>query len=322
MALAIPNYHVLEKLGDGAQSRLYRARCTRTGKDYTVKIVKLVRPEAVGVLELLKNEYAVGSLIDHSVLRKVYELRMIRHRFRVRGAILFMEYVEGRTLADKDFNEPLPEVLRILGEVATGLRAMHLSGYVHADLKPSNILVTGNSQVKLIDFGQSSPIYQAKTRVQGTIDYMAPEQVQRGPLDQRTDVFALGAALHRVVTGKPIPTEMNQTVTLNSASLVGKRVSQINRPAMDELPACIVRLLEDCCQSNPGDRLADMNALIERIDLARTILLKPPTADDEEDEFEEHYDLTDDEDGSLYAPPAETVGVDPEPGPDRPEARD
>ena len=274
MTLEIPNYRILEKVGEGAQTRLYRARCTRTGKDYTVKTIKITRPEDSSYVELLRNEHAIGSLLDHPVLRKVYELRLLRHRFRVRGAMLFMEYVEGVSLSDREFDASLPDVLGILGEVAIGLHAMHGAGWVHADLKPSNVLVSTDGKVKLIDFGQSSRIHQAKPRIQGTIDYIAPEQVQRGTLDQRTDVFGLGALLHRVVTGRPIATEMNQTVSLHSQGNVGKRVAQHRPGIVEEVPICVARLIEEACQSRPQDRLPDMPAWIERINLARTILEK------------------------------------------------
>ena len=78
MAVDIPNYRVVEKLGVGAQARVFRARCMRTGKDYAVKYVKLVNPEDASFIELLKAEYAIGSVIDHPVIRKVFELRMLR----------------------------------------------------------------------------------------------------------------------------------------------------------------------------------------------------------------------------------------------------
>ena len=274
MAIDIPNYRVIEKLGIGAQTRIFRARCMRTGKDYTVKIVKVVRPEDASFIDLLRGEHAIGSSIDHPVLRKVYELRMLRHRLRVRGAILFMEYVNGVSMADREFRQPTEEVLRIMAEACRGLNAMHQAGYVHADIKPSNILVTSDGAVKLIDLGQSARIHEAKVRVQGTIDYMAPEQVQRGVLDQRTDVFAIGASLHRVLTGKPMQTDMNRTITPYSQSLVGRRVSEINEPTLHQLPACVARLIADCYGHHPDDRIADMPTLIQRIDLARTILAK------------------------------------------------
>lgn len=274
MAVDIPNYRVLEKLGTGAQTRIFRARCMRTGKDYTVKIVKVVRPEDAGFIELLRAEHAIGSSVEHPVIRKVFELRTMRHRLRVRGAILFMEYVDGVSLADKEFQRSLEGTLEVFAEAARGLHAMHQAGYVHADLKPGNILVTPDDAVKLIDLGQSAKIHEAKQRIQGTIDYMAPEQVQRGPLDQRTDVFGLGATLHKVLTGSPIPTEMNQTISMHSQSLVGRRIAEIRESTMHELPACVARLVDDCCQSDPDDRFVDMPALIERLGLACTILNK------------------------------------------------
>lgn len=289
MAVDIPNYRIIEKLGTGAQSRIFRARCMRTGKDYTVKIVKVVRPEDASFVDLLRTEHLIGSSIDHPVIRKVYELRMMRHRLRVRGAILFMEYVAGLSMGDKEFRGSLEEILRIFAEAARGLDAMHRAGYVHADLKPSNILINPDGAVKLIDLGQSAKMNQAKVRVQGTIDYMAPEQVQRRVLDQRTDVFGLGATIHRVLTGKPIKTDMNQTITPYSQSLVGKRVEEINGSATHELPACVSRLIERCCQPDPDDRIESMPSLIERIDFARTILTKRTVeavaVDDDEDEF-------------------------------------
>lgn len=302
MAVDIPNYRVVEKLGVGAETRVYRARCMRTGRDYAVKIVKINKPEDSTYIDLMRTEHAIGSAIDHPVVRKIYELRYIRQRLRVRGAILFMEYVDGLTLSDKEFRRPVDDVLRIFSEAAHGLHAMHRAGFVHADLKPSNILVTRDDEVKLIDLGQSSRLGEPKSRVQGTIDFIAPEQVQRGILDERTDVFGLGAALHRLLTGKPIATEMNRKVTVHSQSLIGKRVNEIAQPLLQELPTCISRLIEDCCQHSPGDRLSGMPTVIERIALARTILSRPavepvpvgdvtPLDDDDEDSFDDVLDF-------------------------------
>jgi serine/threonine-protein kinase len=286
----------------------------RTGGDYTVKIVKILKPEDASFIDLLKAEYAIGSTIDHRVIRKVYELRLLRQRFRVRGAILFLEYVNGVPLSDKEFRPPLDEVLRIFSEVAHGLHAMHLAGWVHADLKPNNILVTPEGAVKIIDLGQSARIHEAKPRVQGTIDYMAPEQVQRGTLDHRTDVFGLGATLHRVLTGRAIATEMNQTVSMHSASLVGRRISEIRESTMDELPTCVARLIEECCRNEPKDRTPDMPAVVERIDLARTILSKRPTEAQPlvESEDELTHDDHEIEHEAGYDPVAEGLGLAPD----------
>src|ERR1700741_1757441 len=104
MSVEIPNYRLIEKLGEGAQTRIFRARCMRTGKDYTFKIVKLVQPEDPGLIDLMKAEHTIGTAVDHPVIRKVYEFRLMRQRFRTRGALLFLEYVPGVALADKEFS--------------------------------------------------------------------------------------------------------------------------------------------------------------------------------------------------------------------------
>jgi serine/threonine-protein kinase len=203
-----------------------------------------------------------------------------------------MEYVDGLAMSDKEFVRPVEELLRLFIEAALGFHAMHVAGYVHADIKPNNIMVTPDGQVKLIDFGQSHRLNEAKHRVQGTIDYMAPEQAQRGMLDQRTDVFGLGAALHRVLTGKPVLTAMNQTVSMHSQSLVGRRVDEIRQPVTGNLPTCITRLINDSCQSRPEHRISDMQSLAERLRLARAIVNKPASANSDFDDA----DLDDDND--------------------------
>lgn len=285
-----------------------------TGKDYAVKVVKIVRPEDTGFVELLRAEYSIGSSIDHPVIRKLYELRIMRQRLRVRGAILFMEYVDGVPMSDRGFDRPLGELLGLFVQVAQGLYAMHLAGWVHADLKPENILLTADNKVKLIDLGQSSKIREAKTKIQGTIHYMAPEQAKRGVLDERTDVFGLGAALHRMITGKPVPTQMNQTVDLHSQGLAGKRVSQVQAPSLQDLPVCVTRLIEDCCHEDPAKRVRDMPTLIERIGLAQTIVTKKSTrvvtgpTEKEEIEEEETQPTRD----SLFDTIMEDFAVGPE----------
>ena len=279
MAVDIPNYRVVEKLGVGASTRIFRARCMRTGKDYAVKIVKIVNPEDAGFIDLLRTEHAIGTTIDHPVIRKVYELRMLRRRLRVHGAILFMEYVCGYSLADKEFRADLKEILRIFLEAANGLHAMHQAGYVHADLKPNNIMIGPDGAVKMIDLGQSSKLNEAKTRVQGTIHYMAPEQVKRDVLDARTDVFGLGATLYKVLTGTYIETEMNRTIAMDTQHMVGQRITEADGTSLDELPASIVRLIQDACEYSPEARIPDMSAMIQRFELAQKILKRRASGD-------------------------------------------
>ena len=272
MALSIPQYRIIEKIGHGAGSVLYKGKCLRTGTIYAIKHVKLRSPEDQGYLDQLKDEYTTGSALDHPVLRKVYELRYLRRRLRVHGAMLFMEHLEGITFKDPVFGESLPELLRLFARAAEGLHMMHKAGFVHADIKPGNILLDVEGEVKLIDFGQSCRMHTAKARVQGTIDYMAPEQVAREVLDQRTDVFGLGATLHRVVTGKPIVTDMNKNISIHAQGNLGKRATDLAAPTMEGLPVCFIRLIQDACNADPRKRPSDMRGLRERLLTAQTIL--------------------------------------------------
>jgi hypothetical protein len=91
-------------------------------------------------------------------------------------------------------------------------------------------------------------------------------------LDQLTDVFGLGATLYKVLTGQAIATEMNRTAGLHAPTRIGKRVSDMNRPITVEIPTCVLRLIEDCCRDEAVDRLADMRAFINRVELTQTIM--------------------------------------------------
>ena len=272
MSLILPDYRVVQKLGDGANSEIFCVENIDTGELKAAKYVKLNSDDEKRFIDQLRAEQAAGQALDHPVLRKVYDIRYLRRRLRLRAAVLLMEYVDGVPMSNSQFRPTLEALLRYFRRAAEGLRAMHLCGFVHADLKPGNLLVTDDDEVKLIDFGQTSAMLHAKERIQGTIDYMAPEQARRSVLDQRTDVFGLGATLYKVLTGQAIATEMNRTAGLHAPTRIGRRVTDFNRPITVEIPTCVTRLIDDCCKDEPVDRMADMRAVINRLDLTQTIL--------------------------------------------------
>src|SRR3990172_5043263 len=143
---------------------------------------------------------------------------------------------------------------------------------------------------------------------------MEYEKVKGVTLDHRTDVLGLGATLHRVLTGKAIATGMNQTVSMHSASLVGRRVSEIRESTKDDLPACVTRLIDDCCRTDPKERVKDMPGVIERIDLARTILAS--RSSEAETQVELRDELSSDHLEEVhvvgYDPVAEALGLKPD----------
>jgi len=173
--------------------------------------------------------------------------------------------------------ENMDGIIDLFIKVARGLASLHDLGYVHADIKPKNILIVPDDGIKIIDFGQSCPIGTQKKRIQGTPDYMAPEQKDRGYLDQRTDIFNLGATLYWVLTGQKFPTPMSQSGGNGSevASLSGS-IKDIPRPdeLKPEIPSSMSKLTMDCCHYHQKDRPENMREVIARLEVAKHLYLK------------------------------------------------
>jgi serine/threonine-protein kinase len=141
---------------------------------------------------------------------------------------------------------------------------MNTNGIVHADTKPNNIMVCPEGNVKVIDLGQSCPVGTVKARIQGTPDFIAPEQVHRRPVDGRTDVFNFGATIYWTLTGRPIPTVLPKegSLTLNN----GQRITppeQLN----PQIPKPLGKLVTDCIEITPAQRPASMNEVLSRLSL-------------------------------------------------------
>jgi serine/threonine-protein kinase len=267
---AIPGFSIGEHLGNGAKSSIYAATEIATGKLYSLK--RVVKREARDhrYFEQVFNEFAVSSQTNHPSLRRSFQLRKVRKFLRVRELLLLMEYVRGQTI-EQSRPEDLDRTVAIFLEVAHGLEALHQLGYIHADIKPNNIICGPKETVKIIDFGQSCRVGYVKPRIQGTPDYIAPEQVRRLPLDQRTDVFNLGATLYWVLTNRPFPTLLPSRRS-NGIELVSERAAVTPHEADPDIPAPLSRLVMDCCQSNPQERPSDMRQVIARLEVVEGIL--------------------------------------------------
>jgi serine/threonine-protein kinase len=264
----IADFEVLSCLGYGARSTIYAVSEKRTGQLYALKRVLRRSADDDRFLEQAEQEYAISSQFDHPVLRKSHRLIKRRKLLKVAELYLLMDLFDGTSL---DAHRPsnLSTLLRIFTQVAQGLGAMHKLGYVHADIKPNNILVNDQVQVKLIDFGQSCPIGTVKTRIQGTPDYIAPEQVGRGPLTPATDVFNFGATLYWCVTDRHIPTlipkKKNTLAAVDARELIAP--ADLN-PAV---PQPLSRLIMDCVQNRPSQRPRDMADVLSRLELALSV---------------------------------------------------
>jgi serine/threonine protein kinase/Tol biopolymer transport system component len=207
-------YEILAPLGAGGMGEVYRARDTRLERTVAVKVLPAHLSLSPESRQRFEREARTISQLSHPHICAIYDVG------NAEGVeYLVMEYLEGETLAERLAKGPLPieQVLRHGIEIADALDRAHAQGVVHRDLKPANVMIT-KSGVKLLDFGLAKMIVPSSPReltsfptqanltqegtILGTFQYMAPEQLEGGNADSRTDVFAFGAVLYEMATGR------------------------------------------------------------------------------------------------------------------------
>src|SRR5262250_537134 len=209
-------YEILSAIGAGGMGEVYRARDTRLDRTVAIKVLPAHLADKPDLRERFEREARTIASLNHPHICTLYD---IGHQDGI--VYLVMEYLEGETLAERLKKGPLPieQVLKCAIEIADALDKAHRKGITHRDLKPSNIMVT-KSGAKLLDFGLAKlrqeasasgvPLSQLSTKgsiteqgvILGTVQYMAPEQVEGKEADARTDIFAFGAVVYEMATGK------------------------------------------------------------------------------------------------------------------------
>ena len=256
-------YQVVSKIGAGGMGEVWRAVDTRLERSVAIKVLP---KEFAGNAQLRTRFEREARTISQLTHPNICTLHDVGH---VDGTdFLVMELLEGETLADRLARGPLPlsEVIRVGTQIAEALERAHKAGVIHRDLKPANVMLT-RSGAKLLDFGlaksggvyniapgdatQQKPLTQEGTIV-GTFQYMAPEQLEGLDADARTDIFALGALLYEMATGRRAFEGQTRT------SLVAAIVSAEPKP-MAELqpltPAPLEQLIRACLAKDPDDRI-------------------------------------------------------------------
>ena len=270
---SLPGYHLGKQIGTGAASKIMLATERRSGKSFAVKHVVRNSADDDRFLEQVENEYAVTSKIDHPYLRHSYHLHRVRRLLKVSELYLVMDWVDGLTL-EKARPNRLNTFLTLFQKIALGLQALHELGYVHADIKPINIMLAPRGVVKIIDFGQACRIRHRKERVQGTPDYIAPEQVRRMPLDQRTDVFNLGATMYWVLTSENYPTAIRGNDARGGVKLISADRPIAPIELNDKIPLSLSNLVMECCKDNPDERPSDMKLVGSRLSVVQKLWRK------------------------------------------------
>jgi serine/threonine-protein kinase len=261
-------YPVVGRLGEGAGSTIYRIRDPRSGTDYAIKHVVKRSDKDQRFIDQVVGEHRIGTSIEHESIRRIGRLFRKRRRFRIAEVGLVMECVDAPSL-DTVQDLSLLDRIRIFIRLAEGLKAMHDAGYVHTDMKPTNVLVDG-TDVRIIDLGQACEIGTTKDRIQGTPGYIAPEQAHRRRITERTDVYNLGATMYWSVSGRLIPTALPPKGGETEVSSGPLGPDRIAMPiSLVELvpgtPPELAELVQDCVRVSRGDRPATMIPVIDRL---------------------------------------------------------
>jgi len=270
----IAHYRIVRKLGQGAMGVVYQADDTKLGRSVAIKCLPEELADDPRALERFEQEARAASVLNHPNICAFYEVD--EHEGR---RFISMEYVAGKSLDQliEPRRLPAPEVLTYAVQMADALAAAHSAGIVHRDLKPSNVMVSRDGLVKLLDFGlakvcqpsgvdltalPSGTPLSGEGTILGTLQYMAPEQLEGREADARTDIFALGAVIYEMATGRKAFEGKSQ------ASLIAAILEREPPPISTVHPlgaSALDRTVATCLAKKPDDRWQSARDLLREL---------------------------------------------------------
>lgn len=263
---SIGKFSVLSTLGSGAHSSILHVRRSADAKQYALKVVPIDGKDEHKFLDQARHEFRVGQMLDHANLLKLYALETEKDwTFQVRKVHLLVEYVNGKPL-DAAPALSVPQLLQVFRAVADGLVHMHKRGVFHADLKPNNIMLSRTGEVKVIDFGLAWIKGERKDRIQGTPEYIAPETAQHKMVNERTDIYNLGATMYRMVTGQLPPATMTESGAVPLTPTLWRKLLKPVRTHKPDVPGPLAELIERCLAFEPIKRPERVSAVYGTLD--------------------------------------------------------
>ncbi len=261
-------YEILEKIGSGGMSDVYKAKCHKLNRLVAIKVLKSEFTSDATFVSKFKMEAQAAAGLSHPNIVNIYDVVD-------EGDIHFivMELVEGITLKSyitKKGHLEVKEAIGIAIQVASGIEAAHEQHIIHRDIKPQNMLISMDGKVKVADFGiaraVSSQTMNAATVV-GSVHYISPEQARGGYSDERSDLYSLGITMFEMVTGH-VPFEGDNTVTVALAHLEDPMPDP--RTLNPEVSPSLARIILKCTEKRPERRYPSAAAVIS--DLRRALL--------------------------------------------------
>ena len=334
-------YEVVDQIGTGGMSDVYRAKDHVLGRYVAIKVLKQEFAEDANFIVKFRTEAQSAAGLEHPNIVNIYDVGCEQGNHYI-----VMEYVEGITLKtyiEKKGQLSFKEALSIAIQVGRGIQAAHAKGIIHRDIKPQNVIISTEGKVKVTDFGIAR-VASANTinaEVMGSVHYASPEQARNGYVTNTSDIYSLGIVMYEMVTGR-VPFDGESMVAVAIQHLQEEMVAPSTYAP--NLPISLEKIILKCTQKNPNRRYASMDELLA--DLRQSLLtpdadfvvMAPLTAgqtrviskdeldqiqnqsktikpepsryqdDDDEDEYEEdEYDEDDDDEGGFLNKKMEKV---------------
>ena len=265
------DYEVQKLLGSGGMGEVYRARDLRLRRDVAIKVLPSFLSSDEERLRRFEQEAQAAAALNHPNILAVYQMGTYEG-----SPYMVSELLEGETVREEIRRGPLParKVIEQGVQIAHGLAAAHEKGIVHRDLKPENLFTTKDGHVKILDFGLAKLKHPKKERehssptigvegtepgmVMGTAGYMSPEQVRGKAADHRTDIFAFGAILYEMLTGRRA---FQKTTSADTMSAILNEEPPTASQLAPNIPPALQRTIHRCLEKPPEQRFQSASDL-------------------------------------------------------------
>ena len=260
-------YEILEKIGAGGMSDVYKAKDHKLNRFVAVKVLKQEFSENANFVSKFRIEAQAAAGLMHPNIVNVYDVGEEDSIY-----YFVMELVEGITLKkyiEKKARLSVKEAISIAIQVCMGIEAAHNNHIIHRDIKPQNIIISKEGKVKVTDFGiaKAATSNTITSNVMGSVHYTSPEQARGGYSDEKSDVYSLGVTMFEMLTGR-VPFNGETTVAIAIKHIQEEMPSP--RDYVSEIPVSVEQIVFKCCQKSPDRRYQSMGDLI--IDLKKSLM--------------------------------------------------
>ena len=252
-------YEIIEMVGSGGMSEVYKAKCHVLNRFVAIKVLKPEVSSDVNFVTKFRIEAQSAAGLSHPNIVNVYDVGEDNGVYYI-----VMELVEGITLKEyiqKHGRIEPKEAIDFAIQIAQGVQAAHEHHTIHRDIKPQNIILANNGTLKVTDFGiaKAASSSTTTTNAMGSVHYISPEQARGGFSDERSDIYSLGITLYEMLTGH-VPFEGENNVAIALMHIQSEMVSP--REYYPDIPTSLEKIIRKCTQKKPERRYLTANALI------------------------------------------------------------